>query len=197
VSDDLKKLAEREMADGLTWARGKCRRCGHLAARRDVPGATYDPTNECSQCKPEKHPPVQVKRLTPTALLPTYATDGSAGADLYADETVVLLPNHFALISTGISVQIPRGYEGQVRPRSGLAAKHGVTVLNAPGTIDSDYRGPVGVVLINHGWEPFTVERGSRIAQLVIAPVARAAFIEADELDNTKRGEGGFGSTGK
>lgn len=130
--------------------------------------------------------------------LPSYQTLDSAGADLRAavDEPVVLAPGEKAMIPTGLAIALPRGTEGQVRPRSGLAAKHAVTVVNAPGTVDADYRGEMKVVLINLGKEPFTVERGMRIAQLVVAPYIRADFAEADELPNTLRGEGGFGSTG-
>jgi dUTP pyrophosphatase len=132
--------------------------------------------------------------------LPAYASLGAAGADIHAalaeNETISIKSTHWALVPTGLVLQIPEGYEGQVRPRSGLAAKHGITVLNAPGTIDWDYRGEVKVILINHGPELFVVERGMRIAQLVVAPVARAAF-DAFEVDRaTGRGTGGFGSTG-
>ncbi|NPA32335.1 MAG: dUTP diphosphatase [Aquificae bacterium] len=130
--------------------------------------------------------------------LPSYATPGSSGLDLRAavEEPVVLKPFSRALIPTGIVLEIPEGYEGQVRPRSGLALKHGITVLNAPGTIDSDYRGEVKVILINLGREEFVVTRGERIAQLVIAPVVRAKLVPSDELSRTDRGSGGFGSTG-
>jgi dUTP pyrophosphatase len=132
--------------------------------------------------------------------LPAYETEGAAGMDLRAalaqGETVALAPGASALVPTGLSLRIPVGYEGQVRPRSGLAAKHGVTVLNAPGTIDSDYRGEVKVILINHGPAPFAIARGDRVAQLVIAPVTRAVLTQAAALDETDRGAGGFGSTG-
>ncbi len=130
--------------------------------------------------------------------LPSPATASSAGADLVAavSEPVVLAPGRHALIPTGFAIQLPVGFEAQIRPRSGLAVKHGVTVLNSPGTIDADYRGEVGVVLINHGAEPFNVTRGMRIAQLVIAPVNKAQWREVDALDETRRGDGGFGSTG-
>lgn len=131
--------------------------------------------------------------------LPAYQTEGSAGMDLCAaveqDET--LSPGEWRLISTGLRIAIPEGFEGQVRPRSGLALKHGVTVLNAPGTIDSDYRGEVKVALVNHGKEPFVVRRGERIAQLVICPFARAEWQLVSELDDTARGHGGYGSTGR
>ncbi|MFT3810094.1 MAG: dUTP diphosphatase [Micropepsaceae bacterium] len=130
--------------------------------------------------------------------LPRYETAGAAGMDLLAAVAadVVLQPGARAIIPTGLQMAIPAGFEVQVRPRSGLAAKNGVTVLNSPGTIDSDYRGEIGVILINHGAEPFTITRGSRIAQMVIASVTQGALVEADTLDSTARGAGGFGSTG-
>lgn len=130
--------------------------------------------------------------------LPRYETAGAAGMDLLAAVTadVVLQPGARAIIPTGLQMAIPAGFEVQVRPRSGLAAKNGVTVLNSPGTIDSDYRGEIGVILINHGAEPFTITRGSRIAQMVIASVTQGTLVEADTLDATARGAGGFGSTG-
>ena len=131
--------------------------------------------------------------------LPEYMSAGAAGADVVAavDRDLVLAPGERALVPTGLSLEVPEGYEVQVRPRSGLAVKHGVTLLNTPGTIDSDYRGPVGVVLVNLGREPFTVRRGERIAQLVVAPVVQAAFREVETLASSTRGEGGFGSTGR
>ena len=135
--------------------------------------------------------------------LPSYETAGSVGVDLRANFAqaqravgVVLEPMARALISTGLHLEIPQGFEAQIRPRSGLALKHGVTLMNAPGTIDSDYRGEVKVILINHGSESFAVRRGDRIAQLVLAPVVQARWNEVDELDETARGAGGFGSTG-
>ncbi len=130
--------------------------------------------------------------------LPAYETAGAAGLDLRAAiaETFVLAPGERALVPTGLAMQLPEGFEGQVRPRSGLAVRHGVTVLNAPGTVDSDYRGEIKVPLINHGSEPFPITRGDRIAQLVIAPVTHAALTEVAALDPTGRGAGGFGSTG-
>ncbi len=131
--------------------------------------------------------------------LPRYETAGAAGLDLLAAVTgdLVLAPGARAIVPSGIAVAVPPGHEGQVRPRSGLAAKFGVTLLNAPGTIDADYRGEIGVILINHGQEPFTVARGMRIAQLLIAPVAQAELVEVETLDDTTRGAGGFGSTGR
>ncbi|WP_395829995.1 dUTP diphosphatase [Elstera sp.] len=130
--------------------------------------------------------------------LPAYATEGAAAFDLLAAIAgpITLAPGKRALVPTGLAFAIPAGFEGQVRPRSGLAAKNGVTVLNAPGTIDADYRGEVQVILINHGDQPFIVERGMRIAQFLLAPVTRAALTPVDSLDETARGAGGFGSTG-
>jgi len=128
--------------------------------------------------------------------LPAYATPGAAGMDVVAAEDVTLAPGARHAVATGFSLAIPEGYEIQVRPRSGLALKHGITVPNTPGTIDSDYRGEVKVILINHGAEPFPVHRGDRIAQLVLAPVTLAVWLEVVELDDTARGAGGFGSTG-
>jgi dUTP pyrophosphatase len=131
--------------------------------------------------------------------LPAYMSAGAAGADVVAAVTadLVLAPGEHALVPTGFALEVPAGFEVQVRPRSGLAVRHGVTLLNAPGTIDSDYRGPVGIVLVNHGREPFVVRRGERIAQLIVAPVVQAAFREVEALAATTRGEGGFGSTGR
>lgn len=128
--------------------------------------------------------------------LPAYATDGAAGMDVLAAEDVILPPGARHAVATGLAVAIPPGFEIQVRPRSGLALKHGISVPNAPGTIDSDYRGEVKVILINHGAVSFEVRRGDRIAQLVLAPVTRASWLTVEQLDETARGEGGFGSTG-
>ena len=130
--------------------------------------------------------------------LPAYETEGAAGLDLRAalEEPVVLAAGGRMLVPTGLALQLPDGFEGQVRPRSGLAVRHGVTVLNAPGTIDCDYRGEIKVPLINHGQEPFRIQRGDRITQLVIAPVTRVSLVEVPQLDATERGAGGFGSTG-
>ncbi len=139
---------------------------------------------------------MKVQKLRDNAVVPHYAHPGDAGLDLFACETHVLAPGGRALVKTGIAIELPAGTEGQVRPRSGLAAKHAVTVLNAPGTVDEGYRGEVGVILINHGREPFTVEPGMKIAQLVIQPVLRVAVEEAVALSDTTRGAGGFGSTG-
>ncbi len=130
--------------------------------------------------------------------LPGYESAGASGMDVRAavEDSVALAPGEARLIPTGLKLAVPRGYEVQVRPRSGLAVKHGVTVLNAPGTVDSDYRGEVGIILVNLGRESFSVERGMRIAQLVVAPVERAEVVEAGTLPPTDRGEGGFGSSG-
>ncbi|HWJ59172.1 MAG TPA: dUTP diphosphatase [Sphingomicrobium sp.] len=129
--------------------------------------------------------------------LPTYATHGAAGLDVVAAEDLVLEPGGRHAVATGFAIAIPTGFEVQVRPRSGLALKHGVTCLNTPGTIDEDYRGEVKVILANLGAEPFEVKRGERIAQLVPAPVLKAQFLEVAELEATHRGAGGFGSTGR
>lgn len=128
--------------------------------------------------------------------LPAYATAGAAGMDVVSAEDVTLAPGARHAVATGLSLAIPAGFEIQVRPRSGLALKHGISVPNAPGTIDSDYRGELKVILINHGEEPFAIRRGDRVAQLVLAPVTRASWLAVDELEATERGEGGFGSTG-
>lgn len=144
---------------------------------------------------------VRIRRLPHGAdlPLPAYQSAGAAGLDLLAavDAPLTLPPGARALVPTGIAIALPEGFEAQVRPRSGLAARHGVTVLNAPGTVDADYRGEIKVVLVNHGEAPFTLSRGDRIAQMVVAPVTLARLVEADELDDTARGAGGFGSTGR
>jgi len=129
--------------------------------------------------------------------LPRYASEDAVGLDVSAAEELTLQPGERHVVATGFAIEIPRGFEVQVRPRSGLAAKHGITCLNTPGTIDSDYRGEVKVILINLGQEPFEIRRGERIAQLVPAAVLHADFVEASELGSTARGEGGFGSTGR
>lgn len=142
---------------------------------------------------------LQIRVLHPSATPPGYQTEGAAGMDLAAclpEGPLTLAPGHIAVVPTGLAIAIPAGFEGQVRPRSGLSTKHGVTVPNAPGTIDSDYRGEVKVALINLGREAFTVSHGMRIAQLVIAPVARASVRVVETLAETHRGAGGFGSTG-
>lgn len=144
---------------------------------------------------------IPVKRLPHAADLPTpfYATEGAAGMDIPAavpqDAPLTLAVGQHTLIPTGLEMALPQGFEAQIRPRSGLAAKHGITVLNSPGTIDSDYRGEVKVILVNHGSEPFTIQRGERIAQMIIAPVTQAVLVETDTLPASQRA-GGFGSTG-
>lgn len=141
---------------------------------------------------------VQVKILHDAARLPVYMTEQAAGMDLFAclEEPRRLPPGERSLIPTGIALAIPAGFEGQVRPRSGLAVKKGLTLVNSPGTIDADFRGEVGVILINHGHEEVTISPGERIAQLIISPVHRALLTPVDELEATDRGEGGFGHTG-
>ncbi|GAA3863445.1 dUTP diphosphatase [Celeribacter arenosi] len=135
--------------------------------------------------------------------LPHYATEQAAGADVRANfppenrDGITLPPGARALIPTGFAMEIPRGYEVQIRPRSGLALKHGITLVNSPGTIDADYRGPVGVIVVNHGDAPFTITHGERIAQMVLAPVLQGDFALATDLGDTQRGAGGFGSTGR
>lgn len=142
--------------------------------------------------------PVRVKRLEhgQGLDLPRYATLGAAGMDVLSAEDVVLAPSARQAVATGLAMAIPEGYEIQVRPRSGLALKHGIAVANTPGTIDSDYRGELKVILMNLGAETFEIHRGDRIAQLVLAPVVQAGWVEVEELDETERGSGGFGSTG-
>ena len=139
---------------------------------------------------------VAFKRLADEAVLPAYAHPGDAGMDLCSVHSLVIPPGGRALVPTGLAMALPSGYEAQVRPRSGLALKRGVTVLNTPGTIDEGYRGEVGVVLANFGDTDFVVEKGDRIAQMVIAPVTRAEIVEVSQVDETDRGTGGFGSTG-
>lgn len=133
--------------------------------------------------------------------LPRQQTAGAAGLDLCAaiglDETMTIAPGDYVMVPTGLSIALPEGFEAQIRPRSGLAAKHGVTVLNSPGTVDADYRGEVKILLINHGREPFSLRRGERVAQMVVAPVSAVELVEVDELDATERGTGGHGSTGR
>ena len=139
---------------------------------------------------------VRFKRLCPDAVLPAYAHPGDAGMDIRSVDDLEIAPGARALVHTGLVMVLPPGWEAQVRPRSGLALKHGVTVLNTPGTIDAGYRGEVGVILANLGDVPFPVKKGDRIAQVVVAPVTTAAIEETDVVDDTDRGGGGFGSTG-
>jgi dUTP pyrophosphatase len=144
-------------------------------------------------------PRVQIKKLRPDAIVPRYMSARAAGLDLSAaiDAPIELAVGERAAIPTGLAIKLPEGYEAQVRPRSGLAREHGVTLVNSPGTIDEDYVGPIIVLLINHGDRPVRIEAGQRIAQLVIAPVVQAELVEVDELPATARGDGGFGSTGR
>ena len=139
---------------------------------------------------------VKVLRTDPAAQLPAYAHPGDAGMDVRSVEDLTLAPGARALVRTGLVLMLPPHAEAQVRPRSGLALKHGITVLNTPGTIDAGYRGEVGVILVNLGAEPFTVEKGMKIAQIVVSPVAQAEIVEVSAVDMTDRGAGGFGSTG-
>lgn len=143
--------------------------------------------------------PVRIKKLDPKAIIPKYATEGAAGMDLHAclNEPMRLYQGQQTLIPTGLAMEIPPGYEGQIRPRSGLSLKHGITVLNAPGTVDSDFRSDIGVVLINHHCRPYDLQPGERMAQIVFSKVSVVNFEEVDELRETDRGAGGFGSTGK
>ena len=139
---------------------------------------------------------VKFRKIDPAAILPSYAHPGDAGMDVRSVEELVVEPGGRKIVRTGLVMMLPPGYEAQVRPRSGLALKNGVTVLNTPGTIDEGYRGEVGVILANFGAEPFRVEKGAKIAQIVIAPCTRAEIVETAEVDETARGAGGFGSTG-
>ena len=139
---------------------------------------------------------IKIRKIHPNAKLPEYAHPGDAGLDIYSVEKAVINPGSSKLIHTGIIIELPEGTEAQVRPRSGLALKHQLTVLNSPGTIDAGYRGEVGVILINHGRTAFLVEKGMKIAQMVIQPVLRVEVEEVAEMSNSSRGQGGFGSTG-
>jgi dUTP pyrophosphatase len=139
---------------------------------------------------------VKFRTIDPSAILPSYAHPGDAGMDIRSVEDLTIAPGERALVHTGLVMILPPGYEAQVRPRSGLALKNGITVLNSPGTIDEGYRGEVGVILANFGKEPFKVEKGSKIAQIVVSPCTRAEISLTDEVDDTDRGTGGFGSTG-
>jgi dUTP pyrophosphatase len=143
-------------------------------------------------------PLLEIKRLSPLATIPAYQSSGAAGLDLHAaiDVERIIDPGGIEMIPIGIAIALPAGHEGQVRPRSGLGTRHGITLPNAPGTIDEDYRGEISVPLINLGTKPFTVEPGMRIAQMIVSPVTHCGITEVDELDDTERGVGGFGSTG-
>lgn len=141
---------------------------------------------------------VKVKKLHPSAVVPNYMTEHAAGMDLctVVDEPVVLAPGERTLLPTGLAMEIPPGFEGQVRPRSGLALKQGISLVNSPGTIDADYRGEIGIIVINHGTAPVEFKAGDRVAQLIIAPVTQASLMEVEELNDTHRSSGGFGHTG-
>jgi len=139
---------------------------------------------------------VKIKKIKDNAIIPKYAHKGDAGVDLYPTEDYLLKPGERTLVSTGIKIAVPEGYEAQVRPKSGLALNHGISVCNTPGTIDAGYRGEVGVIAINHSNEDFKIEKGKKIAQMIFNKVEGAEFEEVDDLDNTSRGDGGFGSTG-
>ena len=158
----------------------------------------HSPQNPAEPATSAAEVPILVRRLPhgEGLELPAYATAGAAGMDAVAAEDVVLAPGARHAVATGLAIAIPPGYEVQVRPRSGLALNHGISVPNSPGTIDCDYRGELKIILINHGSSPFEVRRGDRIAQLVLAPVTRAVWLPVEQLDQTPRGEGGFGSTG-
>jgi len=145
----------------------------------------------------QNKPTLRIKKLAPDAVLPRYSHPGDAGMDLFALEDMEVGPGESCMVKTGIAVAVPPGTEAQVRPRSGLALKYRVTVLNSPGTIDEGYRGEVGVILINHGTSPFAVKKGMRVAQMVIKPVLTVEVEETEELGETARGSGGFGSTGE
>lgn len=140
---------------------------------------------------------VKFKKINPEAILPAYAHPGDAGLDVYSVDDLTIQPGRRALVKTGLVMELPSDAEAQVRPRSGLALKFGVTVLNSPGTIDAGYRGEVGVILVNHGEEPFQIRKGDRIAQIVIASVVHADIVEVEDVESSERGEGGFGSTGR
>lgn len=140
--------------------------------------------------------PVKIKRLTPAAKLPKYEHPGDSGADLVAIDDYVILPSQWVAVSTGLAAEVAAGFELQVRPRSGLASRHGITVLNTPGTVDAGYRGEIKVILMNLGATPFHIQKGDRIAQLIVAPVVWGDFEEVEHLTPSQRGTGGFGSTG-
>lgn len=139
---------------------------------------------------------VKIKKIKENAIIPKYAHKDDAGMDLYSAEDYTLKPGERILVSTGIKIAVPKGYEAQIRPKSGLALNHGISIVNTPGTIDSPYRGEVGIITINHGKKDFKIEKGKKIAQMIFNKVEDAEFEEVEELENTTRGEGGFGSTG-
>jgi len=138
---------------------------------------------------------IKIQKISNDAIIPRYAHDADAGMDIYSTEEIVIFPNHRGLVPTGIKVEIPKGYEIQIRPKSGLAIKHGITILNTPGTIDSGYRGEIKVIVINHSSKHYKIEKGQKIAQIILNKIEKIKFTET-KLGKTKRGEGGFGSTG-
>lgn len=140
---------------------------------------------------------VKIQKISEDAIIPRYAHDGDAGMDVFSTKDCILMPNHRILIGTGLKMEIPNGYELQIRPKSGIALRNGITVLNSPGTNDSNYRGEIGVLLINHSSKPCKIEKGQKLAQFVFNKIETAKFIISEELSKTTRGEGGFGSTGK
>jgi dUTP pyrophosphatase len=194
--------------NGSKVAMPKVKPPANAGAAQANPGADAQAFTSATQQPPASLPEVEkedtvdtpievgVKIVSEGGRLPEYKSPGAAGADLFASEECILNPGRWALIRTGIIIEVPEGYEGQVRPRSGLSLKNGITILNAPGTIDSDYRGEVGVILINQSGYPYKVHAGDRIAQLIVAPVVRASFAEKEELSETQRGANGYGSTG-
>ena len=139
---------------------------------------------------------IKIKKIKENAIVPKYAHHGDAGVDLYSTEDYIIKPGERVLVSTGIAIAIPKGHEAQVRPKSGLALKHGISIVNTPGTVDCEYRGEIGVIAINLGNEDFKIEKGNKIAQMVFNKIEKADFEEVKELDDTTRGDGGFGSTG-
>lgn len=139
---------------------------------------------------------IKIQKINESAIIPEYAHEDDAGMDVYSTKNYMLLPNHRILVGTGLKIEIPKGYEMQIRPKSGLALRNGITLLNTPGTVDASYTGETGVILINHSSKPYKIEKGQKIAQIVFSKVERVKFSEADQIKTTKRGEGGFGSTG-
>ena len=139
---------------------------------------------------------IKIQKINEDAIVPKYAYESDAGMDVYSTKNYLLLPKHRTLVGTGLKIEIPKGYEMQIRPKSGLALRDGITVLNTPGTIDSSYRGEVGIVLINHSSKPYKIEKNQKIAQIIFNKIEKAKLIISDELSETERGKGGFGSTG-
>lgn len=199
--EDLDAICEWfERACSRLWVRSAVCTCGNGCKSLTI---TYlgEDTYHVSDLKEDAmitmYPTVRFKRVNPDAKVPEYATPGSAGVDLCSMETVTIMPHETVMVGTGIAVELPDGFFGDCRPRSGLASKRGITLANAPGTIDSDYRGEIKLPLHNEGNVPQAVEKGERCAQMIIGQHATATFREVDELSDTSRGEGGFGSTGR